>query len=100
LTVVPPIGIETPKWSSEAATKVTVAAIVSPLIAVVSDKRRTMTSSVVQPAAELAAKLAGASAGLLAPVGSLVAVPAGVELNRLLFDLVGNRGGHDTPPAA
>jgi putative ABC transport system permease protein len=44
--------------------------------------------------------MVAASAGLLALVGGLIAVPAGVELNRLLFDLVGNIGGNTTPPAA
>jgi putative ABC transport system permease protein len=40
------------------------------------------------------------SAGFLALVGGLVAVPAGVALSRLLFDLVGALGGDNIPPAA
>jgi putative ABC transport system permease protein len=42
-----------------------------------------------------------ATAGFMALVGGLVAVPAGVQLSKLLFDLVvGSFGGADIPPAA
>jgi putative ABC transport system permease protein len=41
--------------------------------------------------------MVAASSGLLALVGGLVAVPAGIELSRLLFDLIGNLGGNGTP---
>jgi putative ABC transport system permease protein len=44
--------------------------------------------------------MVAASAGFLALVGGLVAVPAGVWLSRLLFDLVGALGGDDIPSAA
>ncbi len=40
------------------------------------------------------------SAGFLALVGGVAAVPGGVALSRLLFDLVGNLGGDDIPSAA
>jgi ABC-type antimicrobial peptide transport system permease subunit len=40
-----------------------------------------------------------ASAGLLALIGGLVATPLGVELNRLLLDLVNSSAGNDTPPS-
>jgi putative ABC transport system permease protein len=40
------------------------------------------------------------SAGLLALLGGLAAVPGGIGLSRLLFDLVGNLGGDDIPAAA
>ena len=40
------------------------------------------------------------SAGFLALLGGLAAVPGGVALSRLLFDLVGNLGGDDIPSAA
>ena len=39
-----------------------------------------------------------ASAGFLALLGGLVAVPAGVELYRLLFDQLSALGGNVTPP--
>jgi putative ABC transport system permease protein len=44
--------------------------------------------------------MVAASAGFLALVGGLVAVPAGVGLSRGLFDLVTSLGGDATPPAA
>jgi putative ABC transport system permease protein len=40
-----------------------------------------------------------ASAGLLALIGGLVATPLGVELDRLLLDLVNSSAGNDTPPS-
>lgn len=40
------------------------------------------------------------SAGFLALLGGVVAVPGGVALSRLLFDLVGTLGGVNVPPAA
>ena len=39
------------------------------------------------------------SAGFLALVGGLVAVPAGVALYRMLFDQLSSLGGNITPPA-
>jgi putative ABC transport system permease protein len=39
------------------------------------------------------------SAGFLALVGGLVAVPAGVALYRMLFDQLSSLGGNVTPPA-
>jgi putative ABC transport system permease protein len=44
--------------------------------------------------------MVASSAGLMALVGGLVAVPAGIALSRALFGLVGNIGGVDTPSAA
>lgn len=44
--------------------------------------------------------MVAASAGFLTLVGGLAAVPGGVALSRLLFDLVGGLGGDDIPPAA
>lgn len=44
--------------------------------------------------------MVAASAGLLALVGGVAAVPAGVALSRLLFDLVSSLGGDTTPSAA
>ena len=41
-----------------------------------------------------------ATAAFLAVIGGLAAVPAGIGLNRLLFDIVGSVGGDDVPPAA
>jgi putative ABC transport system permease protein len=41
--------------------------------------------------------MVAASAGFLALVGGLAAVPAGVALYRQLFDLLSNLGGDDTP---
>jgi putative ABC transport system permease protein len=43
--------------------------------------------------------MVAASAGLLALLGGLAAVPAGVALFRQLFDLFSNLGGDDTPAA-
>jgi putative ABC transport system permease protein len=40
-----------------------------------------------------------ASAGFLALVGGLAAIPAGVVLYRFLFNLLSNLGGNDTPSA-
>jgi ABC-type antimicrobial peptide transport system permease subunit len=37
------------------------------------------------------------SAGFLALVGGMAAVPAGVALYRFLFNLLSNLGGNDTP---
>ncbi|OLC25616.1 MAG: hypothetical protein AUH40_06115 [Chloroflexi bacterium 13_1_40CM_65_17] len=42
--------------------------------------------------------MVAASAGFLALLGGLVAVPAGVELYRLLFDQLSALGGNVTPP--
>jgi putative ABC transport system permease protein len=44
--------------------------------------------------------MVASSAGVLALVGGLIAVPVGVGLNRLLFDLVSSIGGNVTPAAA
>ena len=41
--------------------------------------------------------MVAASAGVLALVGGLVAVPAGVGLDRVLLDLISNSAGNDTP---
>jgi putative ABC transport system permease protein len=43
--------------------------------------------------------MVAASAGLLALIGGLVATPLGVELNRLLLDVVNSSTGNDTPPS-
>ena len=43
--------------------------------------------------------MVAASAGFLALVGGMAAVPTGLELYRSLFDLLSNLGGDDTPPA-
>jgi len=43
--------------------------------------------------------MVAASAGLLALIGGLVATPLGVELNRLLLDVVNSSAGNDTPPS-
>jgi len=43
--------------------------------------------------------MVAASAGFLALVGGLAAVPAGVVLYRFLFNLLSNLGGNDTPSA-
>jgi putative ABC transport system permease protein len=43
--------------------------------------------------------MVAASAGFLALLGGLAAVPAGVALYRQLFDLLSNLGGDDTPAA-
>jgi putative ABC transport system permease protein len=43
--------------------------------------------------------MVAASAGFLALVGGLAAVPAGVALYRFLFNLLSNLGGNDTPSA-
>jgi putative ABC transport system permease protein len=42
--------------------------------------------------------MVAASAGFLALVGGLAAIPAGVALYRFLFDLLSNLGGSATPP--
>jgi len=42
--------------------------------------------------------MVAASAGLLALIGGLVATPLGVELSRLLLDVVNSSAGNDTPP--
>jgi len=44
--------------------------------------------------------MVAASAGFLALAGGVPAVPGGVALSRLLFDLVGGLGGDTIPPAA
>jgi putative ABC transport system permease protein len=44
--------------------------------------------------------MVAASAGFLALLGGALAVPAGIGLNRVLFDLISNFGGNTTPPAA
>jgi putative ABC transport system permease protein len=43
--------------------------------------------------------MVAASAGFLALVGGLAAIPAGVALYRFLFNLLSNLGGNDTPSA-
>ena len=43
--------------------------------------------------------MVAASAGVLALVGGLIAVPVGVALDRVLLDLISNSVGNDTPPA-
>ena len=44
--------------------------------------------------------MVAASAGLLALVGGLLAMPLGLELNRILNDVVSTSTGNDTPPGA
>jgi len=44
--------------------------------------------------------MVAASAGLIALVGGIVAVPVGVGLHRYLLDLISFSAGNDTPPAA
>ena len=41
--------------------------------------------------------MVSASAGALALVGGLLAVPAGIGLNRVLLDVISNSAGNDTP---
>ena len=43
--------------------------------------------------------MVAASAGTLALVGGLVAVPSGLGLDKVLLDLISNAAGNDTPPA-
>jgi putative ABC transport system permease protein len=43
--------------------------------------------------------MVAASAGLLALIGGVLAVPAGVGLHRLLLDAISTATGNDTPPA-
>ncbi|HEX2648181.1 MAG TPA: ABC transporter permease, partial [Candidatus Dormibacteraeota bacterium] len=43
--------------------------------------------------------MVAATAGLLALVGGVIALPAGVGLNHVLLDFVSNAAGNDTPPA-
>jgi putative ABC transport system permease protein len=44
--------------------------------------------------------MVAASAGLLALVGGLLAMPVGVELNRVLNDVISTSTGNETPPGA
>jgi putative ABC transport system permease protein len=44
--------------------------------------------------------MVAASAGLLALVGGLIAMPAGLELHRVLNDVISSSAGNDTPPGA
>ena len=44
--------------------------------------------------------MVAASAALLALVGGLLAMPLGVELNRVLNDVISTSTGNDTPPRA
>src|SRR6266852_2785805 len=44
--------------------------------------------------------MVGASAGLLALVGGLVAMPVGLALHHALNDVISSSAGNDTPPAA
>jgi len=44
--------------------------------------------------------MVGASAGLLALVGGLAAMPLGLTLHHLLNDAISGSAGNDTPPAA
>jgi len=44
--------------------------------------------------------MVAASAGLIALVGGIIAIPAGVGLHRYLLDLISGSAGNDTPPAA
>jgi putative ABC transport system permease protein len=43
--------------------------------------------------------MVAASAGALALVGGVIAVPAGVGLHRVLLDAISNAAGNDTPPS-
>ncbi|HVH63959.1 MAG TPA: FtsX-like permease family protein [Candidatus Dormibacteraeota bacterium] len=43
--------------------------------------------------------MVAAAAGLLALIGGLIALPAGVVLNRFLLDLISGSAGNDTPPS-
>ncbi|MBV8194291.1 MAG: FtsX-like permease family protein [Candidatus Dormibacteraeota bacterium] len=63
--------------------------------------RDTATLKALGMTARQVVGMVAASAGFLALVGALVALPAGVELSRLLFDLVvGTVGGVGIPSAA
>ncbi len=44
--------------------------------------------------------MVAASAGLLALVGGLIAMPVGLSLHHLLNDVISSSAGNDTPPAA
>jgi putative ABC transport system permease protein len=44
--------------------------------------------------------MVAASAGLLALVGGLIAMPVGLELHRVLNDVISSAAGNDTPPGA
>jgi putative ABC transport system permease protein len=44
--------------------------------------------------------MVAASAGFLALLGGLIAMPAGVGLDRLLLDQISNAAGNDTPPGS
>jgi len=44
--------------------------------------------------------MVAASAGLIALVGGLIALPFGLSLHHLLNDVISNSAGNDTPPAA
>jgi len=44
--------------------------------------------------------MVGASAGLLALVGGLVAMPLGLSLHHVLNDVISNSAGNETPPVA
>jgi len=44
--------------------------------------------------------MVGASAGLLALVGGLVAMPVGLSLHHVLNDVISNSAGNETPPVA
>jgi len=43
--------------------------------------------------------MVAASAGIVALIGGLIAVPAGVALDRVLLDVISNSAGNDTPPS-
>jgi putative ABC transport system permease protein len=44
--------------------------------------------------------MVAASAGLIALVGGLIALPFGLSLHHMLNDVISNSAGNDTPPGA
>jgi len=62
--------------------------------------RDTATLKAVGMSPRQVTAMVAASAGLIALVGGIIAVPAGVGLHRYLLDLISVSAGNDTPPAA
>ena len=62
--------------------------------------RDTATLKAVGMSPRQVVAMVAASAGLIALVGGVVAVPVGVGLHRYLLDLISVSAGNDTPPAA
>jgi putative ABC transport system permease protein len=62
--------------------------------------RDTATLKAVGMSPRQVVAMVAASAGLIALVGGIVAVPVGVGLHRYLLDLISFSAGNDTPPAA